>query len=32
MEHKRKPSETLGEVIRILLIIKLLLTILHLLR
>jgi len=32
MEHKRKPSETLGEIIRILVIIKLALAILHLLR
>jgi hypothetical protein len=32
MEHKRKPSETLGEVIRILVIIQLALTILHLLK
>ena len=32
MEHKRKPSETLGDVIRILVIIKLALAILHLLK
>jgi hypothetical protein len=32
MEHKRKPSFTLGDVIRILMIIKLALAILHLMR
>jgi hypothetical protein len=32
MEHKRKPSETLGKIIRILVIIKLALAILHLLK
>jgi hypothetical protein len=32
MEHKRKPSITLGDVISILMIIKLALAILHLLR
>ncbi len=32
MEHKRKPSEMLGEIIRILVIIKLALAILHLLK
>jgi hypothetical protein len=32
MEHKRKPSETLGNIIRILMIVKLALAILHLLK
>ncbi len=32
MEHKRKPSIELGEIIRLLVIVKLILSILHLLR